>query len=167
MPRHMSASASPLPLAEQELVVSRIFKAPRELVWKAWTDPYHAKHWWGPPMCPAIEMHMDLRVGGAWRHCLQSAEDGSHLWQHGVFKEIVPPERLVFTFTWDNNKYVEFPNADMMVAITFEESNEGTLVTLRQTGFHSIADRDGHGVGWTGTFDRFEIYAAQMSASGA
>lgn len=165
MSGHMSASVSPLPLKEQELVVSRVFKAPRDLVWKAWTDPDHAKHWWGPPMCPAIEMHMDLRVGGRWRHCLESTEDGSPLWQHGVFKEIVPPERLVFTFTWDNNHYVEFPNVETVVTLTFEERDGGTLVTLRQVGFHSIGDRDGHGVGWTGTFDRFEIYAAQMSAS--
>lgn len=167
MPSKLSASASPLSVEDDELIVSRRFDAPRELVWKAWTDPFHAKHWWGPPMCPAVEMHMDLRVGGEWRHCLQSSEDGSLLWQHGVFQEIVPPERLVFTFTWDNNQYLEFPNVPMRVELTFEERDGGTLVTLRQTGFHSITDRDGHGVGWNGTFDRFEPYIAQMTASGA
>lgn len=166
MLQHMSASASPLSLAEQELVVSRLFKAPRELVWKAWTDPKHAIHWWGPPFCPATEMHMDLRVGGKWRHYLKSGEDGSVLPQHGEFMEVTPPERLVFTFTWDNNQYLEFPSVPMLVELTFEEKDGGTLLTLRQTGFHSIGDRDGHGQGWTGTFDRFEIYAAQMSASG-
>jgi len=162
----MSASINPLPVTERDLVVKREFNAPRELVWKAWTDPYHAKHWWGPPMCPAIEMHMDLRVGGKWRHCLQSAEDGAPLWQHGVFREITPPERLVFTFTWDANRYVEFPTVETLVTITFADHDGKTLVTLRQAGFHSVADRDGHGEGWTGTFDRFEPYAAQMAGSG-
>ena len=163
----MPAPASPLPVAECDLVITRVFDAPRELVWKAWTDPFHARHWWGPPMCPAIEMNMDLRIGGKWRNCLKSAEDGSLLWQHGVFTDIVPPERLVFTFTWDNNQYLEFPNVPMLVEVTFEDGDGGTRVTLRQTGLHSIADRDGHGVGWNGTFDRFETYAAQMVASGA
>ncbi len=167
MSNRMSASVNPSPVANDELVVARRFNAPRELVWKVWTDPSHAKHWWGPPMCPAIEMHMDLRVGGQWRHCLQSSEDGSHLWQHGVFKEIVPPRLLVFTFTWEQNQFIEFPNLEMMVTITFEDSDGGTLVTLRQTGFGSLADRDGHGQGWNGTFDRFEDYARQVSAGGA
>ena len=163
----MSASANPLPVNERELVVSRLFEAPRELVWAMWTDPEHAIHWWGPPFCPAIEMHMDVRVGGEWRHCLKSAEDGSLLWQHGVFKEVVPPQRLMFTFTWDNNPYVEFPHADTLVTLTFEEQDGGTLLTLRQIGFHAVADLEGHGGGWTGTFDRFEIYAAQTAAEGA
>jgi uncharacterized protein YndB with AHSA1/START domain len=163
----MSALANPLPIAERELVVSRKFDAPRELVWQAWTDPKHAIHWWGPPMCQAAEMHMDLRVGGKFRHRLKSAEDGSALWLHGVFREIVPPERLVFTFAWENNPHVEFPHADTLVTITFDDEGGKTLITLRQRGFHSLADLEGHGQGWTGTFDRFEIYAAQMSASGA
>jgi uncharacterized protein YndB with AHSA1/START domain len=163
----MSASAGPLPVEDSELVVSRVFNAPRELVWKAWTDPFHAKHWWGPPMCPAVEMHMDLRVGGEYHHSLKSEADGSLLGIHGVFKEVVPPERLVFSFSWDRNPQVEFPHAETLVTITFEERGGGTLVTLRQVGFRSIGDRDGHNVGWTGTFDRFEPYAAQMAASGA
>lgn len=167
MPPIMSASTNPLSAEDDELIVSRHFKAPRDLVWKAWTDPKHAVHWWGPPFCPAIEMHMDFRVGGKWHHCLKSGEDGSVLRQHGVFREITPPERLVFTFTWDNNQYLEFPNVPMLVELTFAERDGGTLLTLRQTGFHSIGDRDGHGQGWTGTFDRFEEYAKQMSASGA
>ncbi len=100
MPSKMSVSASPLSVEEDVLIVARQFNAPRELIWKAWTDPVHAIHWWGPPFCPAVEMNMDVRVGGKWRHCLKSAEDGTFLWQHGGFKEIVPPERLVFTFTW-------------------------------------------------------------------
>lgn len=158
MSSRISASASPLSVEDDELIVSRIFNAPRELIFRLWTDPEHAMHWWGPPMCPAVEMNMDVRVGGKWRNCLKSAEDGSLLWQHGEFREIDPPRRLVFTFTWDNNQYLEFPNVPMLVTLTFEEREGGTLVTLRQTGFHSIADRDGHGVGWSGTFDRLLDY---------
>src|ERR1700741_334914 len=124
--RSMSASANPLPVAERDLVITRVFDAPRELVWKAWTDPYHAKHWWGPTHHPAIEMHMDLRVGGKWRNCLQSIENGIAIWQHGVFKEIMPPERLVFTFTWEENRFLEHPNIETLVTVTFAKDGDKT-----------------------------------------
>src|SRR5262245_24129847 len=85
----------------RELVIRRVFNAPIDLVWEAWTDPKRAIAWWGPRAHPATHMEMDVRVGGTWRHCLTGVEDGRVLWQHGTFREVDEPERLVFTFVWD------------------------------------------------------------------
>jgi uncharacterized protein YndB with AHSA1/START domain len=88
-------------LADRVLEITRIFDAPRALVFAAWTDPAHLKHWMGPRDRPAIELGGELRQGGAWRNCLRSTKDGRDLWQGGVYREIVKPERLVFTFARD------------------------------------------------------------------
>ena len=69
----MPANAEPL---QQELVITRVLNAPRELVFKVWTDPGHAAQWWGPRNYPAKSVQMDLRPGGKWRHCLESTEGG-------------------------------------------------------------------------------------------
>src|SRR5436189_29878 len=93
-----SAAADP---GERVLVITRVFDAPRELIWKLWTDPAHAKHWMGPRGFTATHFEQDPRPGGAWRGCLRQADDSRELWQGGVFREIVEPERLVYTFAWD------------------------------------------------------------------
>ena len=111
--------------AQRELVITREFDAPRELVYEAWTDPQHAAQWWGPRHHPARLIKMDVRPGGAWRHCLQSTETGDDLWHGGVFREVVPPERLVFTFAW-------------------EEEGERGLETLVTVTFADIGGRDPH-----------------------
>ena len=90
-------------LTEPELVIMRVFNAPRDIVWKAWTDPEQALLWWGPRDYPATEVEMDVRPGGAWRGQLRSVEDRRVLTHHGVFREVVAPERLVFTFAWDED----------------------------------------------------------------
>src|SRR6188472_4024681 len=98
------ANATPQPItdsAERVLVITRVFDAPRELVFTAWTDKRHAMNWWGPKHHPATLVDMDVRPGGRWRHCLRSVETGQNLWHGGVFREVVPPERLVFTFAWE------------------------------------------------------------------
>jgi len=163
MTAQASPLTSPLPVAERELVVTRTFNAPRDLVFKLWTDPKHAMHWWGPTHHPAIEMHMDPRVGGKWRNCLKSVEDGIEIWQHGVFREVVPPSKLVFTFTWEQNRFLEHPAIETLVSVTFEDRDGKTLMTLRQSPFHAIGDRDGHGEGWNSTFDRLGDYLATQS----
>src|SRR5512134_2988905 len=80
----------------QELVITRVFDAPRELVWKAWSEPEHFKRWWGPKgfTCPVCQI--DFRVGGKFLGCMRSPE-GQDFWSTGVYKEIVPLERIVST----------------------------------------------------------------------
>jgi uncharacterized protein YndB with AHSA1/START domain len=142
------------PSDQRELVVTRVLNAPRALVYKAWTDPKHAMQWWGPRLYPATHMEMDVRPGGTWRHCLTSTEDGRELWQHGVFREVIRDERLVFTFRWeeDGERGIE-----TLVTITFADAGDGkTRLTLRQMPFQSTTERDGHNDGWNSSFDRLE-----------
>lgn len=138
-------------LAERDLVVTRVFDAPRELVFRMWTDPRHARHWWGPKHHPAVHLEMDVRVGGKWRNCLRSTETGKDLWHNGVFREVVAPERLVFTFLWEEEGE---RGLETLVTITFADEHGKTRMTLRQSPFQSIGERDGHGEGWNSSFDR-------------
>src|SRR5574341_357191 len=78
------------------LVITRIFDAPRELVWKAWTESEHLMRWWGPKHFTAPVWRLDLRVGGSYLYCMRSPE-GQDYCGTGIFQEIVPPERLVYT----------------------------------------------------------------------
>lgn len=144
--------------AERELVITRIFEAPREVVFKAWTDPNQAKKWWGPKDHPAIELEMDVRPKGAWRVCLRSIETGKELWHGGVFQEITPPDRLVFTFAWDEEGE---RGLETLVTVTFADQNGKTQMTFHHAPFQSIEQRDGHQGGWTSTFDRLADYLGE------
>ena len=143
--------------ADQALVLTRVFDAPAALLFRVWTDPSHMMRWWGPRAHPAREMKMDLRVGGAWRGCLVAVEDGKELWQGGVFREIDPPNLLSFTFAWEEDGE---RGLETLVTLTFEEEGDRTRMTLRQTPFRSLGERDGHGGGWSSTFDRLEEFLA-------
>src|SRR5437867_13412021 len=79
-----------------ELTIVRVFDAPREAVWKAWTDPEGAKRWWGPEGFTAPFIKIDLRVGGKYLFCMRSP-DGRDCWSTGVYREIVPLQRTVST----------------------------------------------------------------------
>jgi len=142
----------------QALTLIRTFDAPRELVWQAWTTPEHALNWWGPTHHPATQMSWDFRSGGRWRNCLHSVETGEPLWHGGIFKEIIKPERLVFTFAWEEPGE---RGMEALVTVTFAEQQEKTRMVLHQTPFQSIAERDGHDGGWNSTFDRLAEYLTQ------
>ena len=81
---------------ERELVITRVFDAPRELVFKVWTDPKHLAQWWGPRCFTNPVCEVDLRVGGAWR-IIMRAPDGAEYPGGGIYREIVRNEKLVFT----------------------------------------------------------------------
>lgn len=137
--------------SERALTVTRVLNAPREMVFKAWTDPRQLMQWWGPAHHPATHIEMDVRSGGKWRNCLRSAEDGSELWHHGTFREVVAPSLLVFTFQWEEDGERGLEN---LVTITLEDLGGKTKLTLHQVPFQSDAERDGHGEGWASTFRR-------------
>lgn len=148
----------PLAPKDRELVVTRLIDAPRERVFSMWTDPQHVRRWWGPKDYPATHVEMDVRAGGRWRNCLTSAADGRELWQHGVFREVVKPERLVFTFVWEEEGE---RGLETLVTITFADERGKTRLTLRQVPFQSIAERDGHGGGWSSSFDRLDEWLSR------
>ena len=132
-----SSSASTLTLpSDQEIVMERVFNAPRELVFKAHTDPNLISQWWGPRRYTTTVDKMDLRVGGVWRF-VQHDADGNEFAFNGVYREIVPPERLSDTFEFEG-----MPGHVMVETVTFEEQNGKTKVTV--TGmYQSVEDRDG------------------------
>ena len=132
---------------QRELVITRLFDAPRSVVWRAWTDPEQVKSW-GPRGFTTTEREMEFRPGGAW-HAVMVSPEGQRLRQHGVVQEVVQLERLVFTFIWDDH-----PEEEMLVSVSFVDRGQRTEMVFRQTGFSSDASRDGHRGGWNEAFDQ-------------
>jgi uncharacterized protein YndB with AHSA1/START domain len=146
----------------RELTITRVFDAPRRLVFKLWTDPKHLARWFGPRDYPATSVSMDVRPGGRWRHCLRSPETGKELWLGGVYREIAPPERLVFTFAWEEEGE---RGLETVVTLTFTEQAGKTTMMFRQAPFQSDQERDGHSYGWNSTFDRLADLLAEVPSS--
>jgi len=136
-----------------ELKIERIIRAPRERVFRAWTDPKLAVQWWGPKNYPATFLEMDLRVGGVWHGQLRSVLDGTVLTHRGVFREIVEPSLLSFTFAWDE---VGERGLETLVTLTFEDLGGQTRFMLHQAPFVSAGERDGHVGGWNSALGRLE-----------
>jgi uncharacterized protein YndB with AHSA1/START domain len=145
-----------------ELLIKRVFDAPRQLVFDAWTKPEHLARWQGAPEGFTVSSHdVDLRPGGAYRLCMRSPEGVDH-WLQGVYREVVDPERLVFTHVWlDDRKQ---PGPETVVTIMLADLGGKTELTLHQTGFKAVQSRDGHYTGWTSTLDRFHAYIVSLSA---
>jgi uncharacterized protein YndB with AHSA1/START domain len=133
------------------LEISRVFDAPRSLVFRAWTSPEHLARWWGPKDFSAPSLSMDFHPGGKYRHAIRSAE-GTDYWMRGVYQEIVEPERIIFTFAWEED--ASQPTTETLVTVTFEEQGGKTLLTFRQEPFDSIQQRDSHAEGWGECLDR-------------
>lgn len=140
--------------------MSRIFDASRELVWKVYTDPLLIPQWWGFRTSQTLVDRMDLREGGAWRY-IEIDKDGNEHAFSGIYKEIVPPERLVYTF-----EYEPLPGHISTDTITLEELPGGLTLVNARTTFDSVEDLDGMiesgmEVGATETWDRLEELLAR------
>jgi len=144
--------------AERELVITRVFDAPRRLVFKAWTEPERVVHWWGPRGFTIPSCKLDVRPGGAFRFCMRSPEGTDH-WLRGVYREIVEPERLVLTWAWEDAEGK--PGHETLVTVNFAEHGAKTKLTLHQALFESITARDAHQDGWTSCLDRLAEYVAK------
>jgi uncharacterized protein YndB with AHSA1/START domain len=152
------AAASP----EFDLEITRVFDAPRELVFACWTEPEHLQHWQGAPRGFTVtSSESDIRPGGFFRICMRSPEGVDH-WLEGGYREIVWPQRLVFTHVWlDADKK---PGKETLVTVTLVERNGKTELTLRQSGFASLESRDGHRHGWNSALDVLADYLAEWSS---
>jgi uncharacterized protein YndB with AHSA1/START domain len=138
-----------------EFLLTREFEAPRDRVFAAWTDVRQASRWWAPKDFAPLSCHMDLRPGGSWWRRLQ-APDGRVITKHGVYREIVRPERLVFTYITENASGVIDP--ETLVTVTFDDLGGRTRLTLKHTAFETEATRDDHQGGWNGALDRFTAF---------
>jgi len=133
--------------AERDFVIARVFDAPRELVWKAFTDPERMKHWWGQKGFTVIASKMDLRPGGIYHYGMK-APDGSAMWGKFVFREVAAPERMVFinSFSDEAGGISRHPMAptwplEMLSTFTFEEEPGGkTKLTIRWASHNATAD---------------------------
>lgn len=121
---------------KHDILMSREFNAPRELVFKALTDPALVPQWWGPKSLTTVVDQMDVRMGGVWRYVQQDA-DGNEYAFRGVYHEVNSPERLVFTFEWEG-----MPGHILLETVTLAEQDGKTLMT-DSTVFQTVADRDG------------------------
>lgn len=120
---------------KQEIVITRLFDAPRDLVYKAYTDPALVAQWWGPAMYTIGVEKLDARPGGSWRIVNRDAE-GNEYWFHGVY-HAVTPERIVQTFEWEGMPgHVSFETATL-------EGVDGKTRVTAQSVFQSVEDRDG------------------------
>jgi len=133
------------------LVIERVFKASPERVFRAWTDPAILVTWWGPVGFTTPECGLDLRPGGAWRTVLR-APDGSPHPVSGVYREILPPQRLVITWAFEEADGSRGPETE--VAVTFAPIPDGTRMRLVQRLFQSPAARNRHEDGWTQSFGK-------------
>jgi len=149
----MDARARNSAAAERELTIRRTFNAPRELVFRAWTEPQLLARWSCPRGFIFSENRGELRVGGAFSARMRSPAGTEHRLR-GVYREIMPPERLVFTHCWVDEQGT--PGPETLVTVTLAERDGRTAMTFHQALFASIEDRVGHEQGWTSCFERLE-----------
>jgi uncharacterized protein YndB with AHSA1/START domain len=142
---------------DRQLVVTRVIDAPRRLVFKAWIEPEHVARWWGPQGFTTTFCDMDIRPGGKFRVCMRSPEGTDH-WKRGVYREIVAPERIVFTFAWEDA--AGNPGHELLTTVTFAEQGTKTKLTLHQAIFQTAEGCNDHRRGWTSCLERFAEYMA-------
>jgi uncharacterized protein YndB with AHSA1/START domain len=149
--------------ATREIVIERTFDAPRELVWRALTQPEHLMRWASPKGCTSPVYQVDLRVGGKYLNCMRSP-DGQDCWSTGIYREIVPPERLVYTDSFADPDGNPVPGSyygwemdgvdEMLVTITLAEVNGKTRLTLHHTGLPAGKHTDMMAQGWNELLDK-------------
>jgi len=152
---------------ERELVITRILDAPRERVFRAWAEPERARRWWGPKGFTTPYCEIDFRPGGVYHNCMRSPE-GRDYWSVGVYREIVEPERIVCTDSFSDEQGNIVPATyygmsedmltEMLVAVTFEDYQGRTRLTLHHIGIPPGEDMEGAREGWSQSFDKLAEY---------
>jgi uncharacterized protein YndB with AHSA1/START domain len=156
----------------ERMVVTRVFDAPRELVWKAWTDPKYVMQWWGPKDFTAPFCRMDFRVGGKFLCCMRSP-DGQEFWNGGEYHEIVPHEKIVYSmyFADANGNKVDAAAYgieheaidDAYDVVIFEDFGDGqTKLTLIGNESMESAKESGQVEGWNQILDKFAAAVADL-----
>jgi len=174
----MAATETPTQDRNQgkDFVISRVFDAPRDLVWRSFTEPERMKQWWGPKGFKVFHVKMDLRVGGTY-HDGMEAPDGKPMWGKFVFREITSPERLVFfnSFSDEAGGLTRHPMAptwplQMLSIFTFEEQPGGKTKFIVRWAPHNATEEErktfdaGNASmtqGWSGTMEQLEAYLAK------
>ncbi|WP_439573768.1 SRPBCC family protein [Phreatobacter sp.] len=154
-PADASASGTVRDKTSPSLTIRRRIDAAPARVWSAWTDPEKLARWWGPGTPQDMRVtRLDVREGGAFH--IGFGFQGEDHDVHGVYQEVVPGERLVFTWFWKST-----PERVSLVTLTFRPDGEGCLFTLHHEQFFDEAARLGHTRGWTASIDKLEACFAQ------
>jgi uncharacterized protein YndB with AHSA1/START domain len=132
------------------LQLKRTFQAERQRVFQAWTDPQQMRDWSAPTGDYEVTAAVDLRVGGKYRIQMKH-KNGNVSVAHGEYREVQPPERLVYTWSWEDGKAV-----DTLVTVEFRDLGGATEVVLTHERFASAEWRDKHSEGWSGCLLRLE-----------
>lgn len=140
---------------DRELVMSRVFDSPQDLVFEVWAEPKHLANWAVPGNFTMAFCEVDFREGGSYRFCMSSTEGEDH-WIWGTYSEIVETERIVFTL--DNEELIGGPRSTSVVSVTFSAIGEKTKMTLRHGVFEFADDFTEHRTGWTECLDRLARY---------
>lgn len=149
---HLSDTSKPA--AKPSLTLKRRFKAAPAKVFSAWTEPKKIAGWWGPTQAETLRAEVDARVGGRFRIVFRGA-DGEEHDVRGVYREVVPNEKLVFTWAWRTT-----PERESLVTVLLKSDGDGTLLTLTHEQFFDEPARDRHQAGWSGALDKLEAYLA-------
>ena len=135
--------------SQTTLRLTRTFTAPREKVFRAWTDPEEVKRWFNPPGYETPSAEIDLRVGGKYRVGMRKLPDGEVFYLSGTYREVRPPERLVYTWRWE----AEPELGDTLVTVEFHDRGGSTNIVLTHDLFPTEKARQEHEKGWSGGLD--------------
>jgi uncharacterized protein YndB with AHSA1/START domain len=150
---------------EKQVSITRVFDAPRQLVFDAWTDPKHLLRWYAPDNCSIKIKEIEVMPGGEFLHCISTPQFGD-CWCKGVYIEVKRPERLVFTMTVTNENGEDVASADVghdhewpvqtTVMVIFTERDGKTTMTLQQTVSEALAKKTGAYPSWLQILDNLE-----------
>jgi uncharacterized protein YndB with AHSA1/START domain len=148
--------------SDREIVMTRTFNAPRDLVFEAHSSCEHMSNWWGPRQYEVASCEMDFRPGGSWRVVHKTPDGSDEQGFRGEFREIIRPERIVWTFEWEG-----MPGHVSVETLTLEEQNGTTTLTARSV-YDTVEDRDGmleSGMeeGAAETYDRLDEYLETLT----
>ena len=138
--------------SQPALTLKRRLNAPPSKIYRAWTDAAKISRWFGPEDAEILRAETDVRVGGRFRIVFRGP-DGEEHDVGGIYREVVPDQKLVFTWAWRST-----PERESLVTVALKRDGDGTLLTLLHEQFFDEAARDRHGRGWNGTLDKLESY---------
>ena len=137
------------------LTLKRRLNAPPAKIYRAWTDAAKISRWFGPENAEILRAETDVRVGGRFRIVFRGP-DGEEHDVGGVYREVVPNQKLVFTWAWRST-----PERESLVTVALKRDGDATLLTLLHEQFFDEAARDRHGRGWSATLDKLESYVRE------
>jgi len=158
---------------KERMVITRVFDAPRALVWKAWTDPQYVMQWWGPKGFTAPVCKIDFRVGGKFLCCMKSP-DGQEMWNGGEYHEIVPYEKIVYSLYFADSKGNKVEPEQLGIkheavedardVVIFEDFGNGqTKLTMIGNETMEDAKNSGQLEGWNEIFEKVAAVIAGLA----